>query len=445
MKCLSWLFVLLFFTGSFLPAQVVSPEHLNTQQKKVAQDQLNVLQAFKNKQYDFITSRLNQKLAKKMDSSRLKKVWQKLSEGTIACGDTIDFGYKTVGEDTFYLMGFSCGKEKYDLEISLEAGSGLWKSLYFRPYTYKKWTPPPYAAVERFTEQPIKIGHDSSLSGRFTLPKGADHFPIVVMVHGSGPNDMDESLGPNKLFKDLAYGLGSEGIGSLRYNKRSYEHADALKADLLNVTIDNVIVDDAIAAIEQARSLTKGKVILLGHSLGGHLSPRIAEFAKPDAVILLAGNATPLEDIILPQLEYIMKYDSTTSLNEFQYNALKYQISNLKEGKFDSTTIGTLPFGLPGKFWQSLLAYDPIAAVSQQTIPYLVLNGSRDYQVPPAEVEKWAAHLKHPYSQTRVFEKLNHMFYAGEGVLIPSEYEKRAHVEEEVMHHIIKWVKKLPE
>ena len=50
-------------------------------------------------------------------------------------------------------------------------------------------------------------------------------FPGVVLVHGSGPNDRDESIGPNKPFRDLAEGLASRGIAVLRYDKRTRTHA----------------------------------------------------------------------------------------------------------------------------------------------------------------------------------------------------------------------------
>ncbi|MDZ7606573.1 MAG: hypothetical protein U5K79_13515 [Cyclobacteriaceae bacterium] len=55
-----------------------------------------------------------------------------------------------------------------------------------------------------------------------TLPKGKNSFPIVLFVHGSGPNDRDETIGPNKPFRDIAYGLAEKGIASLRYDKRTF-------------------------------------------------------------------------------------------------------------------------------------------------------------------------------------------------------------------------------
>src|SRR5262245_24666325 len=87
------------------------------------------------------------------------------------------------------------------------------------------WTPPDYANPVSFEERPVTIRTGRfELPGILTLPKTPGTHPAVVLVHGSGPNDMDESLGPNKTFKDLAYGLASRGVAVLRYEKRSHKY-----------------------------------------------------------------------------------------------------------------------------------------------------------------------------------------------------------------------------
>ena len=48
------------------------------------------------------------------------------------------------------------------------------------------------------------------LTGTLTLPVGPGPFPAAVLVHGSGPNDRDETVGANKIFKDLAEGRETE-------------------------------------------------------------------------------------------------------------------------------------------------------------------------------------------------------------------------------------------
>jgi poly(3-hydroxybutyrate) depolymerase len=64
------------------------------------------------------------------------------------------------------------------------------------------------AAQNEYTEISVQVGEEPYLlSGILTLPVGAtadDPVPGVVLVHGSGPNDMDESIGQTKMFRDLA-------------------------------------------------------------------------------------------------------------------------------------------------------------------------------------------------------------------------------------------------
>ena len=41
------------------------------------------------------------------------------------------------------------------------------------------------------------------ISGSLTLPEGEGPFPAVILVHGSGPSDRNEQIGPNLPFMDL--------------------------------------------------------------------------------------------------------------------------------------------------------------------------------------------------------------------------------------------------
>ncbi len=80
--------------------------------------------------------------------------------------------------------------------------------LFFSPYTEESgFIKPAYADKSSFSEHKIEFGHDGwKLPGLLTIPRGKGPFPAVVLVHGSGPNDMDETVGKNKPFRDLAWG-----------------------------------------------------------------------------------------------------------------------------------------------------------------------------------------------------------------------------------------------
>jgi hypothetical protein len=125
------------------------------------------------------------------------------------------------------------------------------------------WTPPPYAHPERFTERAVSVGTAPALPGKLVVPVGTGPFPAVVLIHGSGPSDEDESHGPNRTFKDLAWGLGGQGVAVLRYVKRT-RHAPAGA-----VTVKEEVLDgarEAIALLRSTREIDPRRVVVVGHS-----------------------------------------------------------------------------------------------------------------------------------------------------------------------------------
>src|SRR6185503_4489732 len=84
------------------------------------------------------------------------------------------------------------------------------------------YVPPSYATARGYSEEEVTVGGPEwPLPGTLTLPRGDGPFPALVLVHGSGANDRDETVLQNKPFKDLALGLAARGIAVLRYDKRS--------------------------------------------------------------------------------------------------------------------------------------------------------------------------------------------------------------------------------
>ena len=62
------------------------------------------------------------------------------------------------------------------------------------------------------------------IKGKLILPSTERNCPIVLLIAGSGPTDMDGNSpllhGKNNLLKYLAEGLAENGIASLRFDKR---------------------------------------------------------------------------------------------------------------------------------------------------------------------------------------------------------------------------------
>ncbi len=74
----------------------------------------------------------------------------------------------------------------------------------------------------------------------------------------------------------------------------------------------------------------------------------------------------------------------------------------------------------------------------------LFLQGGRDYQVTPDDLENWKKALGHrPDVEFRLYPKLNHLFFEGEGVIMPLEYvQKHGSVAPYVVDDIADWIAK---
>ena len=309
----------------------------------------------------------------------------------------------------------------------------------------EKYSPPPYADTASITERKVEVKTGSYvLSGILTLPKKGDHFPLVVLVHGSGPHDRDETIGMNKPFKDIALGLASKGIATLRYDKRTFVYGVKSAPNPKLITLKEETVDDAVSALHLAQTVKEidiKKIYLLGHSLGAVAAPRIAkETPFVAGVIFMAGNARPFEDVIADQMAFVLPLQLPKKQSDSVQSALTKQIASVKRGDFNDST-AQLPLGLSGVYWKDIKNYDQIATAKALTMPLLFLQGERDYQVTMKDFNLWKQALAQKKNvQFLSYPGFFHLFMPGEGK--PSDYEKAGHMAEKVISDISAWIKK---
>ncbi len=278
----------------------------------------------------------------------------------------------------------------------------------------------------------------TALPGLLALPDGEGPFPVVVLVHGSGAHDRDENILGNRPFHDLAHGLAARGVATVRYDKRSYVHSGGPAA----ATVQQETIDDAVAAVALARTrpeLDPARVYVLGHSLGGNAGPRIAAQAKADGLVVVAGMARPLVELVLEQVRHNANADGALSVDE----AINIErIENLAAQQRQAPETTSF-IGYPPTYLADLDAHDAPAIAATLEIPVLVLQGGRDYQVTLADFALWEAALKdRPRACLKVYPALDHLLRAGEGVSSGEAYAVPGVVAAELIDDVAGFVAK---
>ncbi len=319
--------------------------------------------------------------------------------------------------------------------------------LFFQPVLAPKpLGPAAYVRPDSFVEKDVTVGSGRwALPATLSVPKGAGPFPAVVLVHGSGPLDRDETLGPNKPFRDLAWGLASQGIVVLRYDKRTFAHGDLLRPVPPDFTVQDETVNDALAAAALLRGtpgVNPAKVFLLGHSLGATLAPMIAERdPKLAGLILLAADTEKAEEALLRQTAYLLSQGGANPADQQKkLEEIRKAFTPLRQPA-KSVAPDTAIMGVPVGYWRDLDACDPLAAARKLSIPMFFLQGGRDYQVPPDQMQAFQTALSGKREVTfKLYPKLNHLFIAGEGQSGPKDYAVPGHVDQEVVDGVAAWI-----
>jgi len=311
-----------------------------------------------------------------------------------------------------------------------------------------KYKRPAYADPAKFDEEEVTVGKGLlSLPGTLSVPKGDGPFQALVLVHGSGPNDRDETIGPNKPFRDLAHGLASRGVAVLRYEKRTKQHQIMMALVSSSITVKEETIDDAVAAVETLtghKRVDAQRVFVLGHSLGGMLVPRIGK-AK-DAIagfIIVAGSTRPLEDSVLEQTRYIVSLaGKLTAEEQEKVRELERQVARVKSPDLSpATPKSELPFGAPPGYWLDLRGYEPAKEAKDLRRPMLILQGERDYQTTMEDFANWRKALASRKDvKLASYPRLNHLLMEGEGKSRPEEYARPGNVAAIVVEDIASWI-----
>ena len=308
---------------------------------------------------------------------------------------------------------------------------------------------------EGFRDETVVVdaGTGFPLSGILSVPDDAlGKLPAVVIVHGSGPNDMDLTIYSNKPYRDIAENLAANGVAVLRYNKRTYSYGDAFDG---GSTVEQETIEDAIAAAAMLKAdprVDENRVFIIGHSLGGMLAPRInSEGGNFAGLILLAGSPRFLLDISRDQnIAFInattQDLERDVALAELVETWDK-QIDALLELPYEQAVNTYLEAGMSAYYIQDLYEHPTEMYVDEITVPFLIVQGTRDLQVSvESDYELYMELLSNRSNFTfKLYDGLNHLFMQGfedTSILnVMEEYAVPGTVDSRVLSDITEWIK----
>lgn len=263
----------------------------------------------------------------------------------------------------------------------------------------------------------------------------------IVLLSGSGPHDMDETIGPNKVFRELSDGLARKGVGTLRFDKATYAHGREMKPE--NFTFAFEYYDDARAAIQLLRNdprIDPHRIFLLGHSLGASAALKLAATEDVAGIILMAGPARPIQQYIFEQIRFQGRIHGHAVEAERQVALLQESLRQVARGeKKDDEML----FGATAKYWREWMKLDGRLLIRAVRVPVLILHGTKDCQVPVTDVHLFKAAWGRRGGLTiKILDGLNHLFMPVKGRSTGDEYQQAGHLDVRVAAMVRSWIGK---
>ena len=245
------------------------------------------------------------------------------------------------------------------------------------PHVSAPPTPEPLES-QNYAVREVTITADDGvkLAGTLTLPNVKPPFPAVLLVHGSGCIDRDETIGPNKIFAQIANHLSNAGYAVLRYDKRSCGKSGGTFA-----VRERLIADarDVLAFMRAQTEVDAKRLYVLGHSEGGELAPSIAIADKHlRGIVLLAPPALPLEQVLMKQM---LRNVPPSQLAAAPRRVRAY-LAAIASGKNKTAA---------DRWLRSSFGIDPTRLIARVPCAILIVQGTKDVQVLAADTPRLIA------------------------------------------------------
>jgi dipeptidyl aminopeptidase/acylaminoacyl peptidase len=250
-------------------------------------------------------------------------------------------------------------------------------------------------------EVTFKGNGDFELKGTLSLPADTSKpVPAVLLIPGSGPTDRNGNQPgmTTDVLKQIAEYLASNGIGSLRFDKRAtlgYMAKWPKSQDELAKFFGwRAFVGDAeagLAFLKAQPEIDSKKVVVGGHSEGGIIATQIAADTvgrkeAPAGLILMSTPGRTMDVLLRDQIPQSLARSGLTAEQQKPYldymdAAIKSILAGNGSPPNPPAGLGALFNPLNGKVLPDFFRADPPRLVSDFEEPVLLIQGEKDIQI----------------------------------------------------------------
>lgn len=260
-------------------------------------------------------------------------------------------------------------------------------------------------AQETVQNEPFELYNEEiQLLGQLDLPKDSSTFEVVVYVHGSGNIDRDGNQGQfiqPAYIKQLSAELNKQGIGVLRYDKRTanLNNREHLTGIQFTDYVDDLRI--VVKAFEKDKRISG--IHLIGHSQGS----LVAALALTESdlnvksFISLCGPADGFGKVIVDQVSA-----QNEGLGKIAQNHVN-ELMETQQIKEVNPFLVSVFRKENQSFFYSWMQYNPSKTIAKIEVPFLAIGGGYDNQVPSNDAQKLAQNTKN--GKHLVIESMNHV------------------------------------
>ncbi|MDX5436783.1 MAG: alpha/beta hydrolase, partial [Pontibacter sp.] len=383
--------------------------------------------------------------------------------------------YKGVMQDTTTLLGGLAQNSSKAFPLNMKKVDRLPVAKASRPQEPVK--PYPYLEEDvQYRNEQAKV----TLSGTLTIPNTAGPHPAVLLIPGSGPNDRDQTIMGHKVFLVLADLLTRSGYAVLRVDDRGVNKStgDFETASIADLASD---AEAGVRFLKVRPEIDKARIGLVGHSLGAEIAPIAANKSEDGAfVVLMAGAATTSMHVSLYEqtrahyaslgvsetgievnnkiLKAVFEAIRTEKDNEkaLAKIAAKFKKLDVEVAKLSSEERKLLELSTPlnpKQFTEFLspayrvdLFHNLAAELEKVKCPVLAINGSKDLQVLPINLQRIEKALQkggNRHYTVKEFENKNHLFQTTATGAIAEYSELEETFAPDVVEYMVNWMNSL--